>query len=59
MAVDTHGFGDARLKAGEQLITEGRRGEVKELLDRALAFFRSVDAAAYVREAEALLAGSP
>ena len=45
----------ARLKAGEQLVNENRRPEAKEQLERALAFFRSVRATAYIREAEALL----
>jgi DNA-binding SARP family transcriptional activator/class 3 adenylate cyclase len=46
----------ARLKAGEQLAGQGRRADAEGQLERALAFFRSVSATAYMREAEALLA---
>ena len=46
----------ARLRAAEALIGEGRRAEGDQELERALAFYRSVDATAYLREAEALLA---
>ena len=45
-----------RLKAAELLIEHGRRAEADEQLQRALAFYRSVGATRYVREAEALLA---
>jgi len=45
----------ARLRAGEKLFAEGRRAEADEQLVKALAFFRSVDATRYIREAEALL----
>jgi class 3 adenylate cyclase/tetratricopeptide (TPR) repeat protein len=45
----------ARLKAGEQLVAQGQLAEGEEQLERALAFFRSVGATAYISEAEALL----
>ena len=48
----------ARLRAAESLVSEGRRAEADEELQRSLAFWRSVGAAAYVREGEALLAES-
>ncbi len=47
-----------RLCAAEQLVAEGRRAEADEQLRPALAFYRSVGAARYVREGEALLAAS-
>jgi hypothetical protein len=37
-------------------VAAGRRAEADEQLTRALGFFRSVGAARYVREGEALLA---
>jgi class 3 adenylate cyclase len=46
----------ARLRAAEALIAAGRRREGDAELQRALAFYRSVDAKAYLREGEALLA---
>jgi len=46
----------ARLRAAEALIAAGRRAEGDRELQRALAFYRSVDAKAYLREGEALLA---
>ena len=45
----------ARLRAAETLVADGRRAEADEQLAKALAFFRSVGATRYVREAEALL----
>ena len=48
----------ARLRGAETLVLAGRRGEAEPELQRALAFWRSVGAAAYVREGEALLAAS-
>jgi tetratricopeptide (TPR) repeat protein len=45
----------ARLRAAEKLVVEGRRPEADEQLDTALAFFRSVGATRYIREAEAVL----
>jgi tetratricopeptide (TPR) repeat protein len=44
----------ARLRAAEQLVAEGRGSEARDQLDRALAFFRSVGATAYLDRAEAL-----
>jgi predicted ATPase/class 3 adenylate cyclase len=46
----------ARLRAAEALIQAGHRHEGDRELQRALTFFRSVDADAYLREGEALLA---
>jgi hypothetical protein len=46
----------ARLRAAEALIQDGRRPEGDCELQRALAFYRSVDATAHLREGEALLA---
>ena len=46
----------ARLRAAEAFVGEGRRAEADAELKRALAFWRSVGATAYVREGEALLA---
>jgi class 3 adenylate cyclase/tetratricopeptide (TPR) repeat protein len=48
----------ARLRAAESLVREGRRAEADVELKQALAFWRSVGATAYVREAEALLAAA-
>jgi hypothetical protein len=48
----------ARLRAAEQLVDERRRAEADEQLHRALAFWRSVGGARYIREGEALLAAS-
>jgi hypothetical protein len=47
-----------RLRAAEALVESGRRAEANVQLERALAFYRSVGATAYVREAEALFAAS-
>ena len=49
---------EARLRAAEQLVAEGRRAEADEQLRQALEFYRSVGATHYVRECEALLAAS-
>ncbi len=49
---------DARLRAAERFVAEGRRAEADEQLHQALAFYRSVRATRYVRECEALLAAS-
>ena len=49
---------EARLRAAEQRVAEGRRAEGDEQLQRALAFYRSVGATAYVGECEALLVAS-
>ena len=45
----------ARLRAGRQLLTQGRTGEAEAQVERALAFWRSVGAVRYVRNAEALV----
>jgi tetratricopeptide (TPR) repeat protein len=44
-----------RMRAAEQLIDVGRRAEADVHLQKALAFYRSVGATRYIREAEALL----
>jgi tetratricopeptide (TPR) repeat protein len=49
---------DARLRAAEALVPQGRRAEADAELKRSLGFWRSVGATAYVREGEALLAAS-
>jgi tetratricopeptide (TPR) repeat protein len=48
----------ARLRAAEKLLREGRRAEADVQLQKALAFFRTVGATRYIREAESLLAAS-
>ena len=48
----------ARLAAAEALAADGSRAEADEQLGMALAFFRSVGATRYIREAEVLLAAS-
>jgi hypothetical protein len=48
----------ARLRAVELLVRDGRRAEADVELERALAFWRSAGATAYVREGEALMAAS-
>jgi class 3 adenylate cyclase/tetratricopeptide (TPR) repeat protein len=45
-----------RLRAAEKLIAEGRHPEADVQLEKALAFYRTVDATAYIREGEAVLA---
>ena len=50
--------GYAKLRAGEQYLTEGRTADADARLGEAIAFFRRLDAAAYVRQAERLLAGA-
>jgi class 3 adenylate cyclase/tetratricopeptide (TPR) repeat protein len=52
------GEADARLRAAEKLVREGRRAEADVQLQKALAFYRSVGATRYIREAESLLAAS-
>jgi hypothetical protein len=47
---------DVRLRAAEILLSEGRRADADTQLERAIAFWRSVDATRYLRKAEALLA---
>jgi tetratricopeptide (TPR) repeat protein len=48
----------ARLRAAEALVDAGRRVDADSELQQALAFYRSVGAAAYIREGERLLAAS-
>jgi class 3 adenylate cyclase len=48
----------ARVRAAEQLVAAGRRAEADEQLQRALAFWRSVGATRYIRQAEKLLAAT-
>jgi DNA-binding SARP family transcriptional activator/class 3 adenylate cyclase len=47
-----------RLRAAETLAAQGHRIEANEQLDKALAFYRSVGATRYIREAEALVAAT-
>jgi ATP/maltotriose-dependent transcriptional regulator MalT len=44
-----------RLRAGQALLEDNRPSEAAEQLDRAVEFFRSVGATAYLEEAEPLL----
>jgi class 3 adenylate cyclase/tetratricopeptide (TPR) repeat protein len=44
-----------RLRAAEELSELGRQDEANEQLEQAMAFYRSVGATRYIREAEALL----
>jgi tetratricopeptide (TPR) repeat protein len=44
-----------RLLAAERLVSEDRRSEAEDQLEPALAFFRGVEATAYVRRGKALL----
>ena len=48
----------ARLRAAEQLATEGRRAEADAQLTRAVAFFHAAGATRWLREAEALGSGA-
>jgi hypothetical protein len=48
----------ARLRAAQQLADSGRRAEADDQLQRALRFFRSVEATRFIGNAEALLAAS-
>jgi class 3 adenylate cyclase/tetratricopeptide (TPR) repeat protein len=49
---------EARLRAAEALVREGRRAEADDELKQSLTFWRSVGATAYVRKGEALMAAS-
>jgi predicted ATPase/class 3 adenylate cyclase len=49
---------DARVQAARELLEQGRRPEADVQLQKALAFYRSVDATRYIREAESLLAAA-
>ena len=46
------------LRAAELLVSSGQRAEADAHLQSALAFYRSVDATWYIRQAETLLAAS-
>jgi tetratricopeptide (TPR) repeat protein len=46
---------EIRLRAAQELVSEGRRAEADRELTQALAFWRSVGATRYIREGEALL----
>ncbi len=48
----------SRILAGERLLAEGRREAAEGQLSRALVFYRTVGASAYITRAEALLAGA-
>jgi hypothetical protein len=48
----------ARLRAAEALIEDGRRAEADDQLQQSLAFYRSVGATRYMRQGEALFAES-
>ncbi|MDT4922142.1 MAG: hypothetical protein QOI15_3044, partial [Pseudonocardiales bacterium] len=45
-----------RLRAGENLVQQGRREEAEAVLQPAITFFESVAATRYLRSAQALLA---
>ena len=47
-----------RFRGGQQLIAAGRHAEGKLELERALAFYRTVDALSYIAQIEATLAGA-
>jgi hypothetical protein len=49
---------EVRLRAAESLVAQGRRAEGDVQLQLALAFYRSVRATRFIREAEALLAAT-
>ena len=49
---------DVRLREAERLVEAGRRAEADVQLAKALAFYRSVGATRYIREAESLLAAT-
>jgi len=49
---------EARLRAARHLVESGRPDEASEQLERALSFYRSVEATRFVREGEALLAAA-
>ena len=48
----------ARLRAGERLLAAGRRSEGDRQLERALAFYREVGAAGYLRGGSGLRSAS-
>ena len=49
---------ELRLRAATQLVAEGRLGEAHAQLERARAFWRTVGATAYLRDADQLLAAA-
>jgi class 3 adenylate cyclase/tetratricopeptide (TPR) repeat protein len=49
---------EARFRAAEKLLAEGRRPEADEQLQQALEFYRSAGATHYMRECEAVLTAS-
>ena len=49
---------ELRLHAAESLVAQRRRAEADVQLQKALAFYRSVDATRFIREGEALLAAT-
>ena len=48
----------ARLRAGERLLAAGRRSEADRQLEQALAFYREVGAAGYLRGGSGLRSAS-
>jgi class 3 adenylate cyclase/tetratricopeptide (TPR) repeat protein len=52
------GEAEARMRAAERLVAEGRRAEADVQLHSALVFYRSVGAIRHIREAETLLAAT-
>jgi class 3 adenylate cyclase/tetratricopeptide (TPR) repeat protein len=48
----------ARLNAAKRLLAAGHRAQASEPLERAVAFYRQVNASGYLREVDALLAAS-
>ena len=48
----------ARLRAGQELVRQGRPAEADEQIRQALGFFRSVGATRFIGEGEVLLAAS-
>jgi class 3 adenylate cyclase/tetratricopeptide (TPR) repeat protein len=49
---------EVRLRAARSLLADGRLGEAEAQLERARAFWRSVGATAYLREADEMLAAA-
>ena len=48
----------ARMRAAQALAKQNRNNEAEKQLEKALAFYRPVQATRYIRQAEALLAGT-
>ncbi len=55
---DQSSAADVGLQAAKALVAQGRRAEADAQLAKALAFYRSVGAKRYIREAETLLAAT-